>query len=508
MEARHTTLIQAFHDLWSSAGRRECVAIRTDEEALTYGALHQEVGQLSHALRARGVQEGDRVAIAMDRSVLQCELLLAVLACGACPCVLEPKLGAEELRRRFAAARLTWLIADESNADANAGPNLEDGHVIDAASLEPGESVWWSTGTDPMQPAFLLFTSGSSGKPKGVLQSHLGLLVNAKGVAQHSKLSGEDVLLHLMPLFHTNGVNNQLLAPLLVGASIALAGRFKAEDVPRLFDRFRPSIVTGVPTMYSRLLGQEFSNAALSKIRMLRCGSAPITQELQRRVEEKFGTPLVISYGLSEATCTSTMNPPLARRLGTVGTVLEGQDVFLADDKGRRITEAGRDGEICIAGPSLMLGYLLDGSAGIPAPVEGGVLRTGDLGRFDEDGYLAITGRIKDVIIRGGENLSPNLIESVLTKVEGVQACCVVGRRDEDLGEVPVAFVVRSKTSAGEQLAPAAMTAAVVTELSRIHQPVEYHFVADLPENAVGKVDRKALAQRLEAARQVSEASS
>ncbi|RCW63218.1 AMP-binding enzyme [Pseudorhodoferax soli] len=155
-----------------------------------------------------------------------------------------------------------------------------------------------------------------------------------------------------------------------------------------------------------------------------------------------------------------------------------------------------------------MLGYLLDGSAGIPAPVEGGVLRTGDLGRFDEDGYLAITGRIKDVIIRGGENLSPNLIESVLTKVEGVQACCVVGRRDEDLGEVPVAFVVRSKTSAGEQLAPAAMTAAVVTELSRIHQPVEYHFVADLPENAVGKVDRKALAQRLEAARQVSEASS
>lgn len=500
MDASRMTLIQAFHDSWALPGRRERVAIASAEGNLSYGELHRDVGRLSLALREKGIQDGARVAIAMERSVNQCKVLLAVLACGACPCVLEPKLGAQELRRRFAAARLAWMMVDAANAEMGAGGVLDAAHVVDTASLQVDSRAWWNLQTDPRQSAFLLFTSGSSGKPKGVLQSHRGILLNAQGVARHSLLSEEDVLLHLMPLFHTNGVNNQLFAPLLVGASVALAGRFKAEDVPDLVEQYLPTIVTGVPTMYSRLLGQSFSEAALGRLRMLRCGSAPITQELHRCVEEKFKTPLIVSYGLSEATCTSTMNPPLAPRIGTVGTVLEGQDVFLVDDAGRRISGPGRDGEICIAGPSLMLGYLMDGGDGDPIAPEGGVLRTGDLGRFDEDGYLTITGRIKDVIIRGGENLSPNLIESVLTQVDGVLACCVVGRRDADLGEIPVAFVVRAKTKAGERLCPADMGGAVARELSRIHQPAEYFFVHELPENAVGKVDRKALAQRLDAA--------
>ena len=149
-------------------------------------------------------------------------------------------------------------------------------------------------------------------------------------------------------------------------------------------------------------------------------------------------------------------------------------------------------GEICIAGPGLMTGYLLDGGGGAPEPA-GELLRTGDLGRFDEDGYLYITGRLKDVIIRGGENLSPNLIEEAIATVPGIAACCVVGKAHADLGEVPVAFVVRREPAGDDAALAATISGTVDARLSRIHRPAEVIFVQALPENATGKVDRKKL---------------
>ncbi|KGG92630.1 hypothetical protein P367_24285, partial [Comamonas thiooxydans] len=169
----------------------------------------------------------------------------------------------------------------------------------------------------------------------------------------HTGLSADDRLLHTMPLHHTNGVNNQLFAPLLAGSVVVLAERFKAQDMPALMELHQPTIITGVPTMYSRMLAFDFPPAALASLRLARCGSAPITEELHRRVEEKLGVPLAVSYGLSEATCTSTMNPPLARRVGSVGTVLAGQRVFLADQNGAELKGPLEEGEICIGGPSL-----------------------------------------------------------------------------------------------------------------------------------------------------------
>ena len=196
--------------------------------------------------------------------------------------------------------------------------------------------------------------------------------------------------------------------------------------------------MTGVPTIYARMLPHLTPGERFPSLRFLRCGSAPITPTLHQQIEEAFGVPLVVSYGLSEATCTSTMNPPDGRRIGTIGTVLAGQDVRLFDPVTNTEVAQGGEGEIRIGGPALMAGYL--GSA--EQPIVDGWLRTGDLGRFDEDGFLTITGRIKDVIIRGGENISPALIERHLATHPTVRDCCVVGAPDADLGEVPVAFVV------------------------------------------------------------------
>lgn len=492
MTTEFVSLVSTFQRRWQSAEWAGRPAVVTQGDVLTYDALATRVGSLAGGLRTAGVRDGDRVAIAMPRSVDLVCALFATLVAGACPCVLEPSLGEEETARRFAVTGMKWLLHDQSLQDDPALSTLAGIQRVAFESLPKAAAPYWATTLQPHDSAYLLFTSGSSGKPKGVLQSHIGLRVNSDGVIQHTGLSADDRLLHTMPLHHTNGVNNQLFAPLLAGSVVVLAERFKAQDMPALMELHQPTIITGVPTMYSRMLAFDFPPAALASLRLARCGSAPITEELHRRVEEKLGVPLAVSYGLSEATCTSTMNPPLARRVGSVGTVLAGQRVFLADQNGAELKGPLEEGEICIGGPSLMLGYLTEKAAGTPED-PGSLLRTGDLGRFDQDGYLYITGRIKDVIIRGGENLSPNLIEGVLAKVPGVRACCVVGKPDADLGEVPCAFVVRTPDVSGRELTEQQLGAAVLGELSRIHSPVSYYYVDSLPENSVGKVDRKML---------------
>ncbi|MCS3504593.1 class I adenylate-forming enzyme family protein [Achromobacter sp. JUb104] len=505
MTLSEPTLVAAFARAWSQPEWAARPAIVTADTTLTYADLHGRVANIAEGLRAAGVAPGSYVAVAMERSLDQVLTILGVMAAGACPCPLEPRLSVDETARRVAAVGLTWLVHDEANTATAAASGLAPSRVLTAANVanaaqanNAGNARTLDHATDisPDAPGLLLFTSGSTGNPKGVLLSHRGLINNARGVLAHTGLTPDDRLLHVMPLHHTNALNNQIFAPLLAGASVALAGRFRADDMPGLLRAFRPTIITGVPTMYARMLELEFDAACLAGLRFARCGSAPITEALHRRIEAFLGCPLVVSYGLSEATCTSTMNPPGARRLGSVGTVLAGQKVTLRLPDGSEATPGG-EGEICIAGDSLMLGYLGVDNGDDGAPT---LLRTGDLGRFDDAGYLSITGRIKDVIIRGGENISPALIEGVVTGLPFVAACCVVGAPDDDLGEVPVIFVqAKGEVMPGAEDA-AAILAEVQSRLGRIYVPREVLWVERLPENAVGKVDRKALAKQVMAA--------
>lgn len=483
-----THLPAAWQAAWQDPALQDRIALTTAQQQWTYAELDASVRSIAGALRASGVMPGDFVALALERGPAQVLALLGCIAAGACPCPLEPRISAEETARRVLAVGLRWIVHDDDNAGCAHACGLDAARILRWDAL-PQATPCWSEDAAPDDPALLLFTSGSTGKPKGVLLSHRGLAVNACGIIAHTGLSPDDVLLHLMPLHHTNAINNQVFAPLACGATIALAERFRAEALPELLDTFRPTIMTGVPTMYARMLKQTFAPGAFDRLRLVRCGSAPITTTLHREIEAFIGCELVVSYGLSEATCTSTMNPPGARRIGSVGTVLAGQQVMLLDSAGHEVA-AGGEGEICIAGDALMLGYLgHDGDS----PVRDGRLHTGDLGRFDDQGYLSITGRIKEVIIRGGENISPKLIEDVLVTVPGVAACCVVGGADADLGEVPVAVIV---TEAGVSRPDDAMLRATVLEqLGRIYVPQAVYVRDALPENAVGKVDRKALAQ-------------
>ena len=454
----------------------------------SYAALGESIDAFAAAAAGWKVGRGELVGIIAARSPEAVAIFFGLMQAGACPCFIEPRLAADAVLTRMRAVGMKRLAVDRENAGVAAA--IEAGGM-DVRQLAAGPGAARAVELAREDLAMMQFTSGSTGQPKGVLLTHGNLACNALGVIAHTKLSPKDRLLHVMPLYHTNGVNNQLVAPFIAGASVALVERFRAEEVEDQVALYQATYMTGVPTMYARIIPHLKNAAKRKSLRFLRCGSAPITVELHRQIEDQFGVPLVISYGLSEATCTSTMNPPDARRIGTVGTVLEGQQVRLFKPGTTEEAARGGEGEICISGPCLMRGYL---GAGSEQPIQDGWLRSGDLGRFDADGFLSITGRIKDVIIRGGENLSPQLIEGILAEHPAVRACCVVGGPHADLGEVPVAFVaVREGAAVGE----IELKTLVGEKLSRIYVPDQVRFVDVLPENSVGKIDRKALRQQL-----------
>ena len=456
----------------------------------SYAELGTKVDR--HAAAMRGIARGELVGILASRSADSVALFFGIMQAGGCPCFVEPAPDADALVGRMDAVGVRRIVLEgefESIAPAldQAGMQVDVLAGMPASSPAHGDCLEASLTTSDL--AMMQTTSGSTGHQKGVLLTHGNLLCNADGIVARTSLTPADRLLHVMPLHHTNGVNNQLIAPLLAGASVVLVEKFRADDVEDQIAEYRVTYMTGVPTMYSRVLPHLRDSAKRRSLRFLRCGSAPITVSLHRQIEEAFGVSLVVSYGLSEATCTSTMNPPDARRVGSIGTVLRGQRVHLFKPGTNQAVSAGAEGEICIAGACLMKGYV---GVGSEQPIRNGWLRTGDLGRFDADGYLAITGRITDVIIRGGENLSPQLIEGIVSQHPAVKSCCVVGGPHPDLGEVAVAFVLLhdGATPCADEL-----QALVGVHLSRASIPTEVRFVDAFPENSVGKVDRKALAR-------------
>ena len=489
----YTSLVEVYRKAWRSPEWASRLALVHDDQAIRYIDLAERVDDMAGGLRELGIGRGDLVAIAMERSLDAVLAILSTMWAGACPCPLEPGLTRSDFDGRLQATGIGALIWDSSYA------HLADDQPVRAIAFDGVRNGIDRHGRadEPLADddrALLLFTSGSTGRPKGVLLSHGNLLSNARGLVAHEAISADDRLLHMMPLHHTNGLNNQLFTPLAIGACVILSPRFKAEIVSALLDRYRPTIMTGVPTMYARILSRELSPRGLAGLRMARCGSAPMPVELHREIEAKLGCPLIISYGLSEATCTSTINPLSRAKIGSVGTVLLGQAIRLVDPTTDREVETGREGEICIGGASVMLGYVGSDIDDAGRGVKDGWLRTGDLGRFDSDGYLYVTGRIKDVIIRGGENLSPQAIENVINMHAEVAACCVVGQPDGDLGEVPVAVVVRH---AGSQVKADDIRELVRTRMSRSCGLEAVIFVDRLPENSIGKIDRKSLRQQV-----------
>lgn len=342
-------------------------------------------------------------------------------------------------------------------------------------------------------PILLIYTSGTTGRPKGVLLSHANVWADGSALSRGFRLTPDHVTLCMMPLFHCNALIVSHISSFIARSTVVLVRKFSAREHWRLVMDHNVRSFSAPPTVLAILLEREAEVRNVNiHLEFVKTGSAPLSGELAARFEERFGKDILIEgWGLTEGTATSTLNPLYAggkRRAGSVGQALPGQEIRVFDEKGHSLP-VGSVGELVIKSPTVMLRYFRDDEATAKTIVNGW-LHTGDMGRLDEDGYVYLVGRKKEIVIRGGENISPLEVEDVISRHPAVRDVAVSGMPDRIWGEVVVACVVPSQPISESEL-----IAFCREHLADFKVPVRIAFAEKLPRNATGKVVRRSLAQ-------------
>ena len=459
--------------------------------------------EIAGGLRALGVRRGDVVGVVLRNGPEYLELWWAILWLGAVLNPVNPDLTGRETAEILADSGASAVVCHEEAATALEArrPQLAAlAQVIAVAqrSADPLE-VLRGAGTiaepEPVAPhdlAALLYTSGTTGRPKGAMLSHRNLLADTWMLAELLPLGRGDVLGMVLPLFHVNAQVVTTLVPLLIGGQVAMWERFSASGFWATVKEFEPVTFSAVPTMLAALLHAPGADGAeTNTLRFVICGAAPLSPALFRRFEEKFGVAILEGYGLTEGTCCSTLNPFLGpRKIGSIGIPTRGQEVVILDEQGA-IAPVGIRGELCVRGPNVMQGYFNRPDATSEALLDGW-LHTGDIGYRDDDGFFFLVDRKKDMIIRGGENIYPREIEDVLLEHPAVHGAAVIGRPDEVRGEEVHAVIV---------LAPGFELARVEEHcrelLAAFKVPSSWQVVDELPKTSTGKIDKKPLRESL-----------
>ncbi|MCX5257564.1 AMP-binding protein [Streptomyces canus] len=461
-------------------------AVSDGHQALTNTQLLNRVRMAARQLQDLGIGPGDVVALQLTNRVEFVVLLFAAWRLGATVTPVNPSMTDVEVVRQLQDSGARLLV-------------VEDGTAVmahDVAVLAVGELYEGTTEPDqaplldPATLALLIYTSGTTGVPKGVMLDHANIDAMVEMGRRALEVGPTDRCLLILPLFHVNGIVVSVLLPLLVGASVVIAGRFDPRTFFDVVERERPTFFSAVPTIYSMLAAlPDDVRPDTSSLRFGVCGAAPASAELLTRFEARYGFPLVEGYGLSEGTCGSTINPVAGpRRAGTVGLPFPGQEIRIVDADGSEAAP-GMDGEVVVRGPNVMRGYLgrPDETARV---IVDGWLHTGDVGHLDAEGCLTLVGRTKDMIIRGGENIYPKEIEDVLARDPAVLEAAVIGVPDEKWGEVVVACV---QPRPGWTVDLSALKALCERSLTGYKRPTAFLVVEAIPKNAVGKIDKASL---------------
>ena len=475
---------------WTLARRFEGRAAVADERlSLSFADLDARSEGLAEQLQELGFGAGDVLGVMLPNRV---ELVVAIGAAwrlGGAVTPVNPALTPGEARHQIEDSGARLVIT------------LDEGPALSVPTL--AVSALRTAAAAPVPPmtltgahlALVIYTSGSTGRPKGVMLDHANCDAMSAAMAQHLELTHDDHCMLVLPLFHVNAIMVSTLAPLRVGGRLSMLSGFSTSTFFESVERLRPTYFSAVPTIYALLAALPPDvRPDTSSLRFVVCGAAPVTQELLEASEQRYGFRMVEGYGLTEGTCCSACNPVNGvRKLGTVGPPMPGQSLRIVDPDGQELP-VGESGEVLIAGPTVMRGYLGNPEA-TARTVINGWLHTGDVGVLDEDGYLTIVDRIKDMIIRGGENLYPKEIEAALAAFPGVLEVAVVGRPDPVMGEVPVAFVVPYPDA---DVAPERLLAHCRTLLTRAKVPAEIVLLDSLPKNPVGKIDKPGLRTQLQ----------
>jgi malonyl-CoA/methylmalonyl-CoA synthetase len=478
------------------AGAERPFLTLADARQITAAEFHDMIARFAHALRAAGLTVGDRVAVQASKSPQMLAVYGAAVATGVVFLPLNTAYTADELEYFVKDCGARLLLVDPERMGALTAlaqkldlrlESLGAGGSFDAlASAQPIYLAPEPRDADDLTA--LLYTSGTTGRSKGAMLSQRNLLSNAEALVDLWQFTQEDVLLHALPIFHTHG--------LFVASNVILKARAQMIFLPKLdldqMFHFLPRATTlmGVPTFYTRLLGDmRLNRDCVGHMRLFVSGSAPLLAETHHAWQERTGHAILERYGMTE-TNMLTSNPYRgARRPGTVGLPLPGIGLRIADpDTGAELAQ-GKTGMIEVRGPNVFQGYWQMPEKTASEFREDGFFITGDLGLIDDQGYVHIVGRAKDIIISGGYNVYPKEVELVLDEMPSVLETAVIGLPHPDLGEAVVAVL------AADGMAPDidAIKSAIAHRLARYKQPKAYLILPELPRNTMGKVQKAAL---------------
>jgi long-chain acyl-CoA synthetase len=470
-----------------AAATPDAPALHEDGRFWTYAQLAEEVNTHLVLLRQLGIRAGDRVMVVGENSVAQVALIFAAAELDAWIVNVNARLSGAEIatiRAHSGARRVLYTVAASSEARQHAASDgaqtvgaLMAGPLNDACAPEPVD-----TGNE--QVAALIYTTGTTGNPKGVMLTHRNLLFIAAVSSTLRGLTPQDRAYGVLPISHVYGLASVMLGTLYAGACLYMAPRFSAAAMLRAIHDDKLTILQGVPAMYARLL--ELANGPLhSSLRFLYAGGSPLDPVLKSQVEQVFGLPLHNGYGMTESSPTISQTRLDAPRTDTsVGSAIPGVEVRIVDEAGTSVAP-GDAGELWVRGPNVMKGYYREPALTAATMRAGGWLNTGDMARQEADGALFIVGRTKELIIRSGFNVYPLEVETVLNAHPGVAQSAVVGRTVAGGNEEVVAFV-----EADPQHAPteAALRDYLTQRLSPYKCPSQIVIMASLPAAATGKI--------------------
>ena len=459
---------------------------------LTYDGAARRSARFARALASRGAAPGERVAMQATKSV---DALMVYLACVRAGYVLLPMntgYTADEVAYLVGDARPVVVLDDDgvaslaAEADALASPSSSpELDELDDLAEHPAA---------PDDLAAILYTSGTTGKPKGAMLTQRNLASNSATLAALWGFGAGDVLLHALPIFHTHGLFVATNCTIANGSPMVFLERFDADEVVDALGHC--TVMMGVPTFYTRLLAHpSFDRERCAGMRLFISGSAPLLASVHEQFRDRTGHAILERYGMTE-TSMLTSNPlHCERRPGTVGMPLPEVDVRVVGDDGQVLTVGGVGG-VEVRGPNVFAGYWGRPELTATEFTADGWFRTGDVGTFDADGYLHLVGRSKDLIISGGLNVYPKEIEDAVDALPGVLESAVIGVPDADFGEAVVAVVVPRPSAVVD---PAAVRSLARERLAPFKVPKRVHVVDALPRNAMGKVEKAVLRRQFAA---------
>jgi long-chain acyl-CoA synthetase len=481
----------------------------------TYAQVDEVSGRIAASLLRLGLQRGDKVAVQLPNLPQFLFTYFGILKAGLVMVPLNPLLRAGEVAYHLEDSDTKVLITFETFADeAVKGASQVEGVMTYVVNL-PGsderpegtrhyDELYLAEDSGEIEPtnaddtAVLLYTSGTTGKPKGAELTHFQLYMNCTVAGDLFGFRDDDIGLAVLPLFHVFGLSSVLNVCVRYGGTIVLVPRFEVQPVIDAVERHRCTIFSGVPTMYFALLQADLSGRDLSSLRVGVSGGAAIPGEVITAFEKKFpGVVILEGYGLSETASTTTFNVSAEqRKVLSIGKPIWGVEVRVVDDQDRPLPPGPENiGEIVIRGHNVMKGYYKAPEATAEA-FRGGWFHTGDLAYADEDGYLFVVDRKKDLIIRGGFNVYPREVEEVLYAHPAVTEAAVIGRPDEKLGEEVVAVL---SVKQGADVTPDDLIAYCKERLAAYKYPRQVRIVAELPKGPTGKLLKRDLKKEFQA---------